>query len=280
MNNPVCTYDFTCPETVGRIVLEKKLRECCKKWTYQLEESEHGYRHFQGRVSLKVKARMSTLIKKFDIKVIHWSPTSKQNSGNDFYVVKEETRVDGPWSDTDEVLYIPRQVREIAKLYPWQQYIVDNHDVWDTRTINIIYDPVGNIGKSILVSYMRAHKLAFKIPFCNDFKDIMRMVCDVPTKRCYIVDMPRAVNKDRLFQMYAALEEIKNGFAYDDRYHYKEKIFDSPNIWVFSNILPEFQYLSQDRWVIWQVRENELVNYSQEIDDLENINNEIFGATL
>ena len=125
--------------------------------------------------------------------------------------MKDDTRIDGPWKDDDEEIYIPRQIREIEKLYPWQQHIVDNYDIWDTRSINIVIDKRGNNGKSILVSYMRAHKLAFAIPYCNDFRDILRMVMDVPTKRCYLIDMPRAIKKEKLFQMYSAIETIKNG---------------------------------------------------------------------
>jgi len=189
----------------------------------------------------------------FKIKEIHFSITSNENRDNDFYTSKEESRIDGPWRDTDEKLYIPRQVREITTLYPWQQYIVDNYDVWDTRTINIIIDARGNTGKSTLVSYMRAWKLAFKIPYCNDFRDILRMVCDVPIKRCYLIDMPRAIKKDKLFQLFSAIEEIKNGYAYDDRYQFKEKVFDCPNIWIFTNILPTWELLSNDRWRVWEV---------------------------
>lgn len=159
------------------------------------------------------------------------------------------------------------QVREIVSLYPWQKHIIDNAFVWDTRTINIVIDFEGNNGKSTLVSYMRAYNIGRKLPFCNDYKDIMRMVCDMPTSTCYLIDMPRAINKERLFQLYGAIEEIKSGYAYDDRYKFTEKIFDCPNIWIFCNAVPDTSMLSMDRWKFWSIENKNLV--SKSIDDFQ-----------
>lgn len=258
----VCVWDFTLKKEGNDVEeIKKILKNHCKKWCFQLEESKKGYVHFQGRFSLKLKRRLKG-VKKLFPQETHLSITSTANRDNMFYVMKDETRKEGPWKDNDEETYIPRQIREIKQLYPWQQYIVNNHDVWDTRTINIIYDKKGNNGKSILCSYMRAHKKGFVLPFCNDYKDIMRMIMNVPTKRCYLMDMPRAINKEKLYQMYSAIETIKNGYAYDDRYHFKEKVFDCPNIWIFTNTLPDMNLLSIDRWKLWKISNNkELVEY-------------------
>lgn len=252
-----CVWDFTLKREVCEIdTLKHILKEHCKKWCFQIEEGESGYVHYQGRLSLKTKKRLKGVKNIFNMSEIHLSPTSSINRDNMFYACKEETRLEGPWKDTDEELYIPRQIREIDSLYSWQQTIVDQYDVWDTRTINIVIDKKGNNGKSTLIGYMRAHKLAFALPYCNDFKDIMRMVMDVPTKRCYLLDMPRAIKKEKLFQLFSALETIKNGYAFDDRYSFREKIFDCPNIWVFTNTIPELSYLSLDRWVFWEITDN------------------------
>lgn len=248
-----CVWDFTLKsDGLPPADLIKLLRQHCKKYCFQEEEGKSGFKHYQGRFSLKVKCRMNG-VKAWMPNATHLSATSNANKGNMFYVMKDDTRIHGPWKDSDEDIYIPRQIREIKQLYPWQQHIVDNYDTWDTRTINVIYDQKGNNGKSILCGYMRAHKKGFVLPFCNDYKDIMRMIMCVPTKRCYLMDMPRAINKDKLYQMYSAIETIKNGYAYDDRYHFKEKVFDCPNIWVFTNMLPDLNLLSSDRWKIWNI---------------------------
>ncbi len=268
--NAVCTYDFTisCAQESDYIVVRTYLIMVGKKWAFQEEKGTTGYLHFQGRVSLKVKKRLTELKAPFKI---HWSVTSKVCSGDDFYVTKEDTRTAGPWTSDDEIIYIPRQIREISTLRPWQQSVLNSLSDWDTRSINLVFCPDGNIGKSILVGWCRAYKLARALPPVNDHKDIMRMVCDLPTAKSYIIDMPRSMNKDRLYGFYSGIETIKDGFAYDDRYSYKEKVFDCPNIWIFSNSLPDEEMLSRDRWKIWEVKEGQLMEYEECVieDDLD-----------
>ncbi len=234
-----------------------------KHYVFQLEKGDSGYLHFQGRISL-VKKRTAIEAGK-NIKTykglsnIYCTPTCnneiKFNAMEAFYCIKDDTRVEGPWKDSDEVIYIPRQVREITSLFPWQTDVINTVGKWDTRSINVIVDKTGCTGKSTLVQYMRAYKLARKIPFSNDYKDILRMVCDMPSSQAYIFDMPRAINKEKLYQFYSAIEEIKGGYAFDDRYTFKEKIFDCPTVWVFSNEYPDKKLLSIDRWKCFQITE-------------------------
>lgn len=266
--NALTTWDFTVScEHITQQELKQQLIETCKKWTFQTEKGESGYEHFQGRVSLKTKSR--TPSKLFNCNKIHWSPTSNENRDNDFYACKLETRIDGPWTDKDKELYIPRQIRGIT-LRPWQQHIVDHATEWDTRHINIILDESGNHGKSILKTYVGVHGIGRSLPFTNDYKDMMRMVMDTETKPLYLIDIPRALRKDQLFQFFSGIETLKDGYAYDDRYNFKEKYFDCPNIWVFMNTRPDTNYLSRDRWVFWTIdSENHLIR-----------TDEIIGATL
>lgn len=265
--NECCWYDFTIHLTqkgkkIWREdeypVLQKQLGEICKQGTFQLEEgSKTGKLHFQGRISLKKKMRKTALVKiateTFLRQGVRWSITSKTNINNFNYLTKEFTRKAGPWDITEKPLIIPRQIREIKELRPFQKQIIADANVWNTRTINWVYQPKGCVGKSILKTYLRAHKLGRPLPPCNDMKDLLRMVCDMPTSKLYIVDLPKAMKKDKLYGLLGALETIKDGYAYDDRYHFKEKIFDCPNIWVFSNMLPDFNMLSNDRWKIWNI---------------------------
>jgi len=225
-------------------------------------------------LSLVKKVRPDKVLKLFKEKFRpNWiKPTVKNqskafvNKGDAFYQMKEQTRLKGPWSDKDEVIYIPRQIREVNQLRPFQQQIIDSAENWDTRNINLVYCPEGNKGKSILVGYCRAYKIGRALPPVNDFKDMMRMVCDMPTARMYLVDMPRSLNKDRLYQFYSGIETIKDGYAYDDRYKFKEKFFDCPNIWIFSNILPDMDMLSKDRWKLWSIDKEYKLNAVTEND--------------
>lgn len=263
MTTPIYHYDFTLPKDdySHSELIDILYPSIVKKYCFQLEEGDSGYIHYQGRISLIKKRRLNEILKiiKPLLEKIHISPTSKNGLENNFYVMKQDTRLKGPWSDTDEKpAYIPRQIREIENLHPWQCSVLEKSREWDTRSINIIHDTGGNIGKSTLATYMGVHKLGKQIPYCNDYKDILRMVMDMPTASCYLIDMPRAICKDKLFQMYSAIETIKSGYAYDDRYHFKDKYFDCPNIWVFTNVLPDANLLSQDRWKYWEVKNGEL----------------------
>lgn len=277
MTSPVKTYDFTasCASNDQADVVSK-LIESCKMWCFQREKgASTGFEHFQGRFSLKVKARLTAVAKKFP--GWHLSVTSKVNAGNNFYVTKEDTRIEGPWSSEDEVTtYIPRQIREIKQLYPWQEQVIADAeaDRFDTRSINVIVDTSGNHGKSILKTWIEVKGIGCALPYANDYRDLMRAVMDRPTRRLYIVDMPRAIKKEQLFQFYSGIEDIKNGVAWDDRYHFRQKFFDCPNIWVFTNTIPDFSLLSRDRWILWHFGpSNELIKTDYSITDEIGIQN-------
>ena len=235
------------------------LKKWAKKWVFQKEKGDSGYIHYQGRISL-IKKREPEVLKNVlrragDLDYFQFiaPTTTTEHQKEAFYATKEDTRIEGPFSDLDEERYIPRQIREIKDLRPFQQTIIDKANEWDTRSINIIYCEHGNMGKSILVGYLRAYGIARALPPVNDYKDLLRMVCDLPTSRCYLFDMPRSLNKDRLYQFFSAVETIKDGYAYDDRYQFKEKVFDCPNIWIFTNTMPDFNMLSLDRWKLWTI---------------------------
>lgn len=237
------------------------LKKWAKKWVFQKEQSDSGYIHYQGRISL-IKARRESEIKNVLRRAGHLDyfqyikpTTTEEHKKEAFYATKEDTRIEGPFSNEDQERYIPRQIREITSLRPFQSSIIERANEWDTRSINVIYCEHGNMGKSILVGYLRAYGIGRALPPVNDYKDLLRMVCDLPTSNCYLFDMPRSLNKDRLYQFFSAVETIKDGYAYDDRYQFKEKVFDCPNIWIFTNTLPDFNMLSLDRWKLWTIDE-------------------------
>jgi len=76
---------------------------------------------------------------------------------------------------------------------------------------------------------------------------------DTEKKPLYIIDIPRALRKDQLFQFFSGIETLKDGYAYDDRYHFKEEYFDCPNIWIFMNTIPDLEYMSKDRWRFYEI---------------------------
>ncbi len=210
---------------------------------------------------MKIRARLGGMKKLFP--KAHLTKTSNANRDNAFYVTKDETRVEGPWTDKDEKIYVTRQVKEIEELLPWQRSVIELSKQWDTRHVDFIVDTEGKIGKSVLVGYMQCHKLCRRLLVVRNYQDMMQAVCSMPTAKVYTMDMPRAMSKNGLSDLMSAIETIKDGYAADLRYKFREKNFDCPNIWIFTNKVPPKWMLTEDRWRLWKVVENELVPFTR-----------------
>lgn len=270
-NNPIAVYDFTFPQCDKEDFTEK-LNEIFKTWAFQLEEGDTGFMHFQGRGSLIKKRRPSEIIqvlKRLDF-ALHVSPTSenslKEDKGAGKYCLKFDTRRDGPWTSDDEEVYIPRQFRDI-NLYDWQQDIIDDAQHFNSRTVNLIYDPHGCSGKTTIACLCSLHHNGLRVPPINDYEKLLATVCDILRGKGQrkpgpvFIDLPRFMDKSKLHGIFSAIEEIKNGHSYDLRYKYREWWYDSPPVWVCTNMPPPVEALSRDRWRFWTISQGELVEY-------------------
>lgn len=270
-DSPCCVWDFTSYDiNLNKDAIIEHLRNISKKFCFQLEKGEKkGKNHWQGRISLKEKKRQAQVVVLFNtlFKKFHISRTSANNKDNDFYVCKEETRLEGPYKDTD--IEVPRDVKKMIKLLPWQKKLKKTLSTEEDRIIDVIIDLEGNSGKTSFTRYMMVHHGGKLLPMCNDYKDILRMVMCIGKKDLYFIDMPRAMNKEKLYQFYSAIETIKGGYAYDDRYEFKDMIFDPPRICIFTNKKPDLKLLSQDRWRLWTIRNKKLIAYNEKETKVE-----------
>lgn len=259
-------WDVSVPQHAFTVnELKHEFWRMAKKWCFQLEKGEEtGYMHYQCRISLKNKSRIKPCLK--GVHPDAWSPTSKENWQNEFYTTKEDTRVDGPWSNKDCVQYIPRQYRNI-KLWEWQEEVLELSKNFCDRTINLVIDTCGNTGKSTLASLSELTGKGIDVPPINDFKELLQVMHNIcegkelrdPTP--IFIDLPRAQEKSRLHGIFAAIEQIKKGKLVDMRYHYKEWWIDSPDIWVFTNTEPDLNLLSRDRWKLWEINGNRTTGF-------------------
>jgi len=265
MVNSYYVFDFTAFDTNEEDV-KKVLKDKCKKWTFQYEKgNETGKDHYQGRFSLKEKKSTAALAAKHIGQSWHLSITSKTNQDNDYYVTKEETRIAGPWSDKDVVLFIPRHIKTILEnLYPWQKSIWETREESSDRHVNILLDTKGNLGKSSLVNAMVCTGKALVLPPTNDSEKLVQSMCDMCKAReerdpkMVFINFPRAMEQDNVSGIYKAIEQIKDGHLYDVRYRYQEWWIESPTVWVICNKMPNMAYLSRDRWRVWEVIDKEL----------------------
>lgn len=253
-------YDLTCKKSlITQEKLVEFLNEWAKNWVFQEEKGETGYEHWQGRLRL-IKPKSEPALKKLwsaAIPGIHISPTADTTfqKGSFQYVMKADTRVAGPWTDSTPIKTMTDQLQQFLEfeMRPWQKDIVQLVGVQDFRKIIVIIDQVGNTGKSILAEYMEYNDLAFEIPPFTVMEDLMQCCMCIPPQKAYLIDMPRGMKKDKLASFYAGIESLKNGVMYDKRYAFKKRRITRPVIIVFTNQKPDTSLLSIDRWDFRQI---------------------------
>lgn len=250
-------WDFTLKkqEDVTHVHVADTLRKLAKHWAFQLEEGAlTQYRHWQGRLSLRKKARKNELInlmKNTPMEQARLSTTANANKSNFDYVLKLDTKVDGPWTDKDiNSDDFNTSVTE-GKLQTWQQKIIDIiKGPIDERQIIYVLDRSGKHGKSWLCNYIKWKRLGTVIPPMNNAQDISQMIMCKPADRAYTVDVPRSTNQSKLQEFWTAMETIKNGYCYDKRHKFQDRNFKTPHLIVFGNAEPKIEMLSDDRWRI------------------------------
>lgn len=290
MSSTQCfTWDFRMNgDVIQAEQLISILNQLAKHYIFQLEKGhETGYLHWQGRMSLIKKTYKTSLLKLWkDITDLpppnYLEPTVNPPKTFDYecYAAKADSRVGKTYTDIDEdqqPVYIPRQYRnKIDNLRPFQSQILKSAEEFDDRIINLIYDATGCKGKSTVSALAELLGKGIDLPPVNDADQLIQSCCNICEGRKIrdpspiFVDLPRAMNKDRLNGIYTAIEQIKKGKLYDLRYKYKVWWIDSPQIWVFTNIEPDLKMLSLDRWRIWEIDDNnELVKYdpTKHLDD-------------
>jgi len=265
----VFVYDFRLSESnTTSDHLCKILPRIAKKWVFQLEEGEQtGYRHFQGKLTLHKKARSAQVVKCFkdlDVHVNYCQPSASREGFD--YVMKIQTRVEGPWSN-QSTSYIPKRVRVTDdQLRPWQQQLL-HLAIPDDRHIDFIWCTHGNLGKSFLALYLHSHNRGISLPPINDSKELVQTCCDILMAKelrepgIVLVDLPRAMPQHKMSGVYQAIEQIKNGHVQDVRHHYREWLFEPPAVIVFCNTPPLVKQLSKDRWRVWTFDDTTLVPF-------------------
>jgi len=188
--------------------------------------------------------------------------------------MKAQTRVAGPWTDKDENLRPPPimtdQLLNFLKQdrYSWQNDMEKIATSYDERHLHYVYDPHYHSGKSVFCEYLEYKGLAEEIPPFTQMEDIMQFVMSMPTSRCYLFDMPAAMKKDKVHQLYSGLEMLKNGFLYDKRYCGKKRRISRPVVILFANNLPQSGLIAPDRLIVWYLTpDKRIVRYDQMSDD-------------
>jgi len=187
--------------------------------------------------------------------------------------MKAETRVEGPWTDKDysepRVKFESIKIMQECGLKSWQADLLRKVSTFDFRKINIVFDPIGNNGKGFLDDWIYFHRLGQWIPSTLNANDIAQFVASFPASKLYIFDMPPSKDKRSLFNLYTAIEMIKDGKVFDTRYKGKVMRMERPRVIVFTNQCPDLKYLTRDRWEVSTIKKGKLVPFGFDKPTLE-----------
>jgi len=129
------------------------------------------------------------------------------------------------------------------------------------RFIYWIYEDIGGVGKSCFIKYM-INK--YNCLLCGGGKksDVINIIFNNKSymkrtgTKIVLFDIPRC-NKGGI--SYSALEEIKNGIIINTKFETGSFICNSPVVCVFSNVMPDVDKFSIDRWKIYNIKNNKLL---------------------
>lgn len=240
--NWLCTsqhYLGEIPSRVKQIIANIVVRPY--DWVVGIE-SEFGMVHVHLALSYQSRVThqwLHTLLPDWDIRPV--------DDINDWNSVVSYARKDGEYVWHRE--HIPELYANPNPVWrPWQQAVLDAVKENAARKVICVVDSTGNTGKTFLAMWHVVRNRAVYCPV-QQYRDIMRQVYARPTKWMYIFDLPRALTGRQMNHIFAACETIRNGYAYDDRYEWKERCWNPVPVIVYTNNVPKAGMLSEDRWL-------------------------------
>lgn len=242
---------FTLPITSSQISqIWELLNEISKKFVFQIEKGEDtGYLHYQGVFSLKMKEYFNA-VKNMLPNEAHIEP-AKDLWKAIGYCSKENTRIDGPWTEKKKPIKI------LSSLRPWQTKTEEMLLLEpDDRSIIWVFD-AGGTGKTQFCKYM-AVKHGCSIFNNATSKDIAFALPEDPS--IVMFNFPKDTDVNMI--NYKAIEAVKDGLIFSAKYESRMKIFNSPHVICFSNQLPNVERLTADKWIIYTTNNDfDLVKY-------------------
>lgn len=233
-------YVMTMPrKEVSKHVLIRLLRIRSKRWQFGIEVgSLTGYEHYQIRYEC--------------------SNNDYARERNFWTGYKCELQQSSEWSNyelKDGNFYTSLDsemgVYRFGRLSQLQLDILAHGRKQGNRTITAVVDKVGGTGKTFLARWCALNGKAVYIDGHGKASDIIADAYDIAKSgakmETIIVDLTRNSDQNRA-DLWAAIEEVKNGFLKDRRYAYKEMWIKPPQVFVFSNKEPDWEKLSVDRW--------------------------------
>ena len=184
----------------------------------------------------------------------HWEPAKGDATENYNYCTKEDTRVLGPFYKGFAAI----PILPIVEFRDWQRKVWALYNTApDDRSIYWFYDVHGGVGKTAMAKYLCIKGQCVYVN--GKASDVKYAVCKTREAgidvKCVIWGIPR---QSQDYVSYAAIEEVKDGLFFSNKYESGTVVMNSPHIFVFCNFYPEVTKLSQDRWRIFDISNGEL----------------------
>ena len=238
-------------------ILQTQIPHECRYAIFGKEVGEHGTPHLQGYIEFNTKHRPLEI---FKFKSIHWEKALGTKSQNVAYCSKGGDIWSFPAT-------IPIKTIDSNNFYEWEREIIDKiNEPPDDRTINWYFGTEGGEGKTSFCKYLAVKKNALVLG--GKASDIRNAICDYAkskgnTPELIVVNIPRSF--DAGFISYEGYENIKDMLFYSGKYEGGMVVGNPPHLFIFANVPPKLDKMSQDRWYVRQIGDNGVAKgYSNE----------------
>lgn len=205
--------------------------------------------HLQGYVNFEKKRRFEQVTKMLGERA-HIEKAKGSEDDNIEYCSKE-----GNYEHKGLKIKKQLKILDESKLYEWQKFILSVLDGEpDDRSIYWFYDKKGCSGKTTFSKYLSARRSA--VPLSGKGNDILFGAATFESD-IYIYSLSRTVED---FVSYDAIEKVKDGYYLCGKYESKPIIRNNPHFIVFANFEPDKRKLSKDRWKIYKIKDNSIMD--------------------
>lgn len=205
------------------------------KWIVAKETGKGGYEHYQVR--LTTGAGFERLKEAF--------PQAHIEQASEVF---DYERKEGRYWTSEDTSAIRRN--RFGRLDRNQERILSHVRKSNDRSITVVFDPEGNLGKSFLCRWLYEQGKGYYVPPTIDtVKGIIQFIASgYRNEGIIVIDIPRSWKWSE--QLYTAIESIKDGLIFDTRYSAKTRDIYGVNVLVLTNNKPKLDKLSKDRWDI------------------------------
>lgn len=221
--------------------------EKVQNYVYQFEEGEEkGTLHIQGYIEFPSAKDFSVVKSTFPRANIKKRAGTKRQAID--YCSKLDTRVKGPYSKN---LHIKEEIKsKITRFYNWQQDILNiTKEDPEDRKIYWIFDINGNTGKTEFCKYLVDNKgAAFVTGKGTNIKYVLSILNESQNLNLILFHFTRSYEN---YVSYDAIESVKDGIFFSEKYECKTIRINTPHIFCFSNFPPNIEKLSLDRWNVF-----------------------------